>query len=74
VGSGHAATGSTGSESGVGLGAVMKQGWEDLKHGGAKAPQAVSVGVSGTCFEVDDITLNPRRRCERHMFAAFTFL
>jgi hypothetical protein len=47
VDSGPAATGSTGSEGGVGLGAVLQQGWEDLKHGGAKAPQAVSVGVSG---------------------------
>lgn len=41
VGSGHAAAPTTG-----GLTAVLKQGWEDLKHGGAKAPHAVSTGVS----------------------------
>lgn len=39
VGSGHAAAPQ------AGIGAVLKQGWEDLKHGGAKAPHAVSTGV-----------------------------
>jgi hypothetical protein len=27
---------------------AMQQGWQDLKHGGAKAPQAVSTAVSVT--------------------------
>lgn len=40
VGSGHAAAPN------AGIGAVLKQGWEDLKHGGAKAPHATSTGVS----------------------------
>lgn len=42
MGSGHAAVPK------AGIGAVLKQGWEDLKHGGAKAPHAVSTGVSGS--------------------------
>lgn len=40
VGSGHAAAPP------AGIGAVLKQGWEDLKHGGAKAPHATSTRVS----------------------------
>lgn len=27
---------------------ALQQGWQDLKHGGAKPPQAVSTAVSGT--------------------------
>lgn len=40
IGSGHAA-----APRDAGLTGVLKQGWEDLKHGGAKAPHAVSFAV-----------------------------
>lgn len=48
VGSGHAAVPQ------AGIGAVLKQGWDDLEHGGVEAPHAVSTGVSGSlgCFGV----------------------